>query len=75
MRTIATAPTGLGIVLNPDPASGWLGERCDTLAQQYLQRDFSELAGRQPEALGLIPNDWPAIRTLLDSRASRQAQH
>jgi Methyltransferase domain len=75
VRTIATPPTGLGIVLNPDPASRSLGERCEALAQEYLQRDFSELTGRQPEALGLIPNDWPAIRTLLDSRTPRQAQH
>jgi hypothetical protein len=71
VRTIATPPTGLGIVLNPDPASRLLGERCEALVQQYLGRDFGELEGRQSKMLGLLPNDWPAIRTLLDARPSR----
>jgi hypothetical protein len=69
VRTIATAPTGLGMVLNPDPDSRALGERCAQLSAEYLAKDFSVLAGRQPQALGLVPNEWPAIRALLDSRA------
>lgn len=68
VRTIATPPTGLGIVLNPDPASGVLADRLDELVAEYLARDFSVLAGRQPEALGLLENRWPVIRELLDRR-------
>jgi len=70
VRTIATPPTGLGIVLNPDPASRVLADNVDALTREYLARDFSVLAGRQPEALGLLENRWPAIRALLDSRAA-----
>jgi hypothetical protein len=68
VRTIATPATGLGVVLNPDPASRLLPTRCDELIETYLARDFSVLEGRKPQALGLIANDWPAIRALLETR-------
>lgn len=68
VRTIATPPTGLGIVLNPDPGSRVLADNLDALIAQYLGKDFGVLAGRQAEALGLIENRWPAIRALLDQR-------
>jgi hypothetical protein len=68
VRTIATPPTGLGIVLNPDPASRVLAQRLEELTAEYLAQDFSVLAGRQPQALGLLENRWPAIRKLLDQR-------
>ncbi len=68
VRTIATAPTGLGIVLNPDPSSHLLTDRLDELIAAYLARDFSVLAAAKPEALGLLENRWPVIRELIDSR-------
>ena len=68
VRTIATPPTGLGIVLKPDPASRLLAGRLEELVAEYLAKDFGVLAGRQAEALGLIENRWPVIRALLDSR-------
>jgi hypothetical protein len=70
VRTIATPPTGLGIVLNPDPGSRVLAARLDELIAEYLARDFSVLAGRQAEALGLLENRWSAIRSLLEGRRS-----
>jgi hypothetical protein len=69
VRTIGTPPTGLGLVLNPDPASTVLSERLKALTQTYLAMDFSVLAGRQPQALGLVANDWEQVRALLDARA------
>ena len=68
VRTIATPPTGLGIVLNPDPTSRVLADRLDELIAEYLAKDFSVLAARKPEALGLLENRWSVIRELLDSR-------
>jgi Methyltransferase domain len=68
VRTIATPPTGLGIVMNPDPASQVLADRLDELIAEYLAKDFSVLATSKAEALGLIENRWPVIRALLDSR-------
>ncbi len=72
VRTIATRPTGLGIVLNPDPGSRLLAGRLDELTAQYLAKDFSVLTrAGQAQALGLIENRWPAIRALLDARPLR----
>jgi len=71
VRTIATPPTGLGIVLNPDPTSQLLAERVDELIGEYLAKDFGVLATRKPEALGLIENRWAVIRELLDRRGRR----
>jgi hypothetical protein len=71
VRTIGTPATGLGIVLNPDPTSRVLLTRCDELIGRYLEKDFSVLEGRKAEALGLVPNDWSAIRALLDARPAR----
>jgi hypothetical protein len=68
VRTIATPPTGLGIVLNPDPDSRVLSERLAELTAEYLAKDFSVLAAGQAQALGLIENRWPAIRALIEQR-------
>lgn len=68
VHTIATPATGLGIVLNPDPASRTLAARRDELIEHYLAKDFGVLEGRKPQALGLVPNVWPSIQALLDAR-------
>ncbi|HEY2274178.1 MAG TPA: class I SAM-dependent methyltransferase [Steroidobacteraceae bacterium] len=68
VRTIATPPTGLGIVLNPDPTSHVLADRLQELVAEYLAKDFGVLAGAKPQALGLLENRWPLVRELLDSR-------
>jgi Methyltransferase domain len=71
VRTIATPPTGLGIVVNPDPASRLLAGRVDELIGEFLAKDFGVLAARKTEALGLIENRWAVIRELLDRRGRR----
>ena len=68
VRTIATPPTGLGIVLSPDPSSRVLAEHLDELIAEYLAKNFSVLAAAKPEALGLLENRWPVLRELLDRR-------
>jgi Methyltransferase domain len=73
VRTIATPPTGLGIVLNPDSRSRVLADHLDELIAEYRAKDFGVLAAGKPEALGLLENRWPAIRELLDRRPARAA--
>jgi hypothetical protein len=68
VHTIATPPTGLGIVLHPDPESRLLADNLERLIEEYLAKDFAVLEGRQSQALGLVPNEWPRIRALLDRR-------
>ncbi|MGB6604990.1 MAG: class I SAM-dependent methyltransferase [Steroidobacteraceae bacterium] len=70
VHTIATPPTGLGIVLQPDPESHVLADNLEPLIGEYLAKDFSILEGRQSQLLGLVPNEWPPIRALLDRRSA-----
>ena len=69
VHTIAAAPTGLGIVLNLDASSRLLHEDHERLVEEFLALDYSciESADRK-DKLGFFPNDWSAIRELLDSR-------
>jgi hypothetical protein len=69
VHTIGTPPTGLGIVLHPDPESRVLADNLEALVAEYLAKDFSVLEARQPQLLGLLPNEWPRIRALLDRRS------
>jgi hypothetical protein len=68
VHTIAAPPTGLGIVLNPDPDSRFLADHQEELTGEYLAKDYAVLEGRRREALGLIANHWPTIRALLERR-------
>ena len=70
VHTIATPPTGLGLVLHPDPESRVLTDNLEPLIAEYLAKDFGVLEGRQAQLLGLVPNEWPRIRALLDRRSA-----
>lgn len=70
VKTIATPPTGLGVILNLDPQSRVLSDNLDAIIAEFMATDFTTIEGRKQEAMNLFPNDWPAIQGLLDSRAS-----
>jgi hypothetical protein len=68
VHTIAAPPTGLGIVLDLDPSSRILLDEHERLVAEHLALDYSCLETDKKEKLGFFPNEWPAIRALLDSR-------
>jgi hypothetical protein len=68
IHTLGTPPTGLGLITHLDPASTVLRERLPQLIAEGLTVDFSSIAPRRPEALNLVPYDWPRVRQLLDSQ-------
>jgi hypothetical protein len=68
VHTIATPPTGLGMILNLDPASTALGRDLDAIIGEGLALPYAELERRKAEMLNLYPNDWTRIRALLDAR-------
>ena len=68
LHTLGTPPTGLGLITHLDPASTGLRSRLPQLIAEGLALDFSSIAQRRPEALNLVPGDWPHVRQLLDSR-------
>ncbi len=72
VHTIATHPTGLAIVRNLDPQSGYIREHLDRLVEEYLAIDYRTLEGSKAEKLALFPNDWTRISALLDAPATRR---
>ena len=71
VNTIATPPTGLGLILNLDPQSRVLSDNLDAITAEFMTTEFSVLEDRKPEVLNLIANDWAVIQQLLDSRKRR----
>jgi SAM-dependent methyltransferase len=63
--TIATAPTGLAVVRNLDPASSVLHERMDEIVAEFLALDYGVLERDKPGMLNLLPNDPARISALL----------
>jgi len=51
-----------------DPNSRVLAERLDEIVKEFLELDISVLDGRKDEMLNRVPNDWPSIAGLIDSR-------
>lgn len=68
IHTLGTPPTGLGLITHLDPHSTVLRGRLPELIAAGMALDFSAIAGRRPEALNLMPYDWPRVRQLLDAR-------
>ncbi len=68
IHTLGTPPTGLGMITRLDPQSSVLRSRLPELIAAGMALDFSSIADRRPEALSLVPGDWPRVRHLLDAR-------
>jgi hypothetical protein len=65
VNVIGTPPTGLGLVRNLDPNSGFLLEQYERLYHEFLALDYSHLDEDMSGKLNLFPNDWEKIRALL----------
>jgi hypothetical protein len=68
IHTLGTPPTGLGLITRLDPGSTVLRSRLPQLIAEGMALDFSSIEQRRPEALNLVPYDWPRVSHLLDSR-------
>jgi len=73
IETIATPPTGLGVVRRLDPSSRFLDENVERLCEEFLALDYGFLDRDRAADLNLFPNDWDKIRALLSApfRAAR----
>lgn len=65
IHTLATPPTGLGVVRNLDPGSRFLAEHHDRLCEEFLALDYSHLDSGKAHTLDLVPNTPDVIRSLL----------
>lgn len=65
IHTIGTAPTGLAVIQNLDPASHFLLDNSDRLVEEFLALDYSYLDDSKADKLNLIQNDWRYIKAML----------
>lgn len=65
IHTIATPPTGLGVVTGLDPASRVLADRLADLFVEGMVLDFSYLAANRAAKLSLVENSQATIRRLI----------
>lgn len=65
VNVIATAPTGLGVIRRLDPGSRVLHERYQEIVRESLAIDYAALEPDKQGMLGLFPNDWERIKTIL----------
>jgi predicted O-methyltransferase YrrM len=73
IHTLATSPTGLGLILNPDPASRVLEQHYARIIAEGMELPFAMLERDRAGLLRLFPNDWSRIRALLDGRGGAPA--
>jgi tetratricopeptide (TPR) repeat protein len=71
IHTIATPPTGLGVVRRLDPTSTVLTSRLAELEEEFLGLDYSYLEKQRARKLNLFPNDWNSISSLLGPASAR----
>ena len=65
VHTVATAPTGLGVVRGLDPESRVLEEKLDQIVREFLALDYSVLDTDKDAKLALVPNDWERVKAIL----------
>ena len=71
IHTIATPPTGLGMIRNLDPASRVLADNLERICAEFKALDYTVLDEGKQEKLNLFPNDWNAIQPMLEARSKR----
>ena len=64
--TIATPPTGLGLVRNLDPHSTVLRDNLQRIYDEFIPLPYDTIVKHKPQLLNLFPNTWPQVQTLLE---------
>lgn len=67
VHTIATAPTGLGLIRRLDPTSTVLADQLDTIIAEFVAVPYEALASDKDRLLALFPNEWSKIAALFGS--------
>lgn len=66
--TVATAPSGLTVVMGLDPSSRILSDRYAEAVERFLEVPFESIQGQLASNLNLVPNDWELVHARLHSR-------
>jgi hypothetical protein len=67
IHTIESAPTGLAMIRNLDPASTVLRTRLQEISDEFISMPFAAIEDRKSELLNLFSNEWEKVRALLSA--------
>jgi hypothetical protein len=67
IHTIATPPTGLGLITHLNPASSDLRRNLPALIEEGMASELRSIEADKAAALNLFPNDWSKLRAFLDA--------
>ena len=75
IHTIATPPSGLGLIMNLNPNSSVLHSKFDQIVSEYQNLSYKYLlkSGKN-ELLNIIPNKWELISQMLPPDFSQRSQ-
>lgn len=64
--TIATPPTGLGLVRNLDPHSTVLRDNLQRIYDEFIPLPYETIVKQKPQFLNIFPNAWPQVQALFE---------
>lgn len=64
--TIATPPTGLGLVRNLDPHSTVLRDNLQRIYDEFIPLPYETIVKHKPQLLNLFPNAWQQVQALFE---------
>ena len=68
--TMATPPSGLGVISGLDPNSRVLNDRFEHIISRYLELEVDADLDRRRERAAIVDNDWQQAVALLPNRLS-----
>ncbi|BAE51087.1 hypothetical protein amb2283 [Paramagnetospirillum magneticum AMB-1] len=68
--TVASAPSGLTVVLGADSSSRVLSDNFDAIVAEFMNSDPEPTKPGWAESMRMAPNDWDDLRRRLDRRAA-----
>ena len=69
--SVATKPTGLGLVTGLDPANRILQDRYEQIIAEYIPLSYDDIASQENEALAVIANDMTVLTDWLREQRLR----
>lgn len=73
--SVATKPTGLGLVTGLDPDNRLLLEQYDRIVEEFIPMTYKHIAANEHQALNVMANNFETITEWLQTHRVHQTQH
>ena len=73
LQSVATSPSGLGVICRLDPDSRVLGEHYDAIVAEFIDQVPPVTSQDRRERLSMVDNDWAKIAARVARGVGREA--